>query len=86
MSSLLPTNYKNTQHSPQTMSELRSLLKLTIEKASEGLNSGLFTSVDLYIARIEEASDFKAVLQVNPDALTITQDLDNLQARYDSKG
>jgi len=58
------------------LSDLPLILQLSIEKAAAGLQSGNFTSVDLtraYLARIDEASEFKAVLQVNPDALTAAQ-------------
>jgi amidase len=58
---------------------LTPLRELTLEKASEGLQSGLFTSVDLvkaYIARIDEVSEFNAVLQGNPDALAAARRLD----------
>jgi hypothetical protein len=69
--------------------DLPPLLSITIEKASEGLNSGHFTSVDLvkaYLARIEEASEFNAVLQVNPDAITAAQHLDDERVRLGSRG
>ncbi|KAK0643983.1 amidase signature domain-containing protein [Cercophora newfieldiana] len=59
------------------------LLQLTIEKAADGLKSGNFTSLQLtkaYLARIEEASCFKAVLQLNPNALYIAQQLDEERA------
>jgi amidase len=68
---------------------LPSLLTITIENASEGLNGGHFTSVDLvkaYMARIEEASYFRAVLQVNPDALIAAKDLDDERLRSGSRG
>ena len=69
--------------------DLPSLLDIDIETTSEGLASGRFTSVDLvkaYLARIEEASYFKAVLQVNPDVLTVAQDLDDERIRSGSRG
>lgn len=56
-----------------------SLLHMTIKTAAEGLESGQFTSVDLtraYLRRIEEASDFNAVLQINPDAISVARKLD----------
>jgi amidase len=68
---------------------LPSLLTITIERACEGLNAGHFTSVDLvkaYIARIEETSNFKAVLQVNPDALTTAKNLDDERLLLGSRG
>lgn len=39
-----------------------------------------------YLARIEEVSDFKAVLQVNPDALTAAQQLDDERVRSGRRG
>ncbi|KAK0110115.1 hypothetical protein ONS95_002770 [Cadophora gregata] len=68
---------------------LPSLLTITIEQASEGLAAGRFTSADLvkaYIARIEEASHFKAVLEVNPDALSAAKTLDEERSRSGSMG
>jgi amidase len=65
------------------------LLNITIEKASEGLELGRFTSADLvkaYLARIEEASGFNAVLQVNPDALAVAKHLDDERVRSGSRG
>ncbi|OTA87936.1 hypothetical protein M434DRAFT_399238 [Hypoxylon sp. CO27-5] len=68
---------------------LPSLLELNIESASEGLQAGLFTSVDLvraYLSRIKEASEFRAVLQVNPDALIIAQKLDDERVSHGPRG
>jgi hypothetical protein len=62
-------------------SDLPSLLNIDIETTSEGLATARFTSVDLvkaYLGRIEEASCFKAVLQVNPDALFAAQLLSDI--------
>ncbi|KAK4141225.1 amidase [Dichotomopilus funicola] len=59
---------------PRTPGQLPPLMHLTIEYASRGLESGRFTSVALtkaYLARITEASEFRAVLQVNPNALDV---------------
>ncbi|KAF2762059.1 glutamyl-tRNA amidotransferase subunit A [Pseudovirgaria hyperparasitica] len=50
---------------------------------------GLFTSVELvkaYLARIEEASEFKAVLQINPDVLDVAESLDQERTRSGSRG
>jgi hypothetical protein len=69
--------------------DLPSLLNITIEKASEGLKSGRFKSVDLvkaYLARIEEASEFNAILQVNPEALTVAKHLDDERVYSGSRG
>ncbi|KAI9684532.1 MAG: hypothetical protein M1822_005620 [Bathelium mastoideum] len=68
---------------------LPSLGNLTIDSASEGLQLGRFTSVDLtkaYLERIVEASEFNAVLQINPDALKIAQQLDDERAYSNSRG
>jgi amidase len=54
-------------------------LTLTIDKAADGLEAGHFTPVDrtkAYLARIEESSEFNAVLQVNSDAVTVARELD----------
>lgn len=62
-----------------TLEDLPPLLHLTIQEAAEGLQSGRFTTLDLtkaFLARIDEASDFKAVLQVNPEALSVARELD----------
>jgi amidase len=69
--------------------DLPSLLNITIEKASEGLKSGRFKSVDLvkaYLARIEEAAEFNAILQVNPEALTVAKHLDDERVYSGSRG
>jgi amidase len=60
-----------------------------LKKASEGLQSAHFTSVDLvkaYIARIHEVSEFNAVLQINPDAVTDVKNLDEERLRTGSRG
>jgi Asp-tRNA(Asn)/Glu-tRNA(Gln) amidotransferase A subunit family amidase len=41
--------------------------------------------VKAYLARIDEASEFKAVLQVNPEALIAAQHLDEERLRSGSK-
>jgi hypothetical protein len=57
-----------------------SLLNITLDELSAGLDHGTFTVVDLvetYLARIKEVNDyFKAVIEVNPDALKIASRLD----------
>jgi len=61
-----------------------SLLDASLEDLAGGLETGLFTSVDLveaYIARILEVNDvLKAVREINPDALAIAEDLDAARA------
>ncbi|KAK3393554.1 amidase [Podospora didyma] len=60
------------------------LIEANLEDLVKGLESGLFTSVDLvnaYIARIEEVNPtLKMVIAVNPDALAIAADLDLARA------
>lgn len=65
------------------------LLSISIDDAAEGLQAGRFTSVELvkaYLARIEEASEFRAVLQVNSDVLQAAQSLDEERQRSTSRG
>ena len=66
-----------------------SLLNISIEEVADGLQSGWLTTVDLtkaYLARIDEASDFNAVLQINPDALSAAQKLDDERKNGTSRG
>lgn len=66
-----------------------SLANVTVEQLSRHLNAGDITSVDLvraYISRIEEASEFKAVLQLNPDALSLALALDQERREKGSRG
>ncbi|KAI0506424.1 glutamyl-tRNA amidotransferase subunit A [Xylaria bambusicola] len=57
------------------------LATITLDDIANGLDENRFTSVDLvqaYIARINEVNrDVNAVLEINPDAITIAHDLDN---------
>lgn len=76
-------------HVPEGSAGLPPILDLTIDLVQEGLISGTFTSVDLvkaYIARIAEASEFNAILQVNPDAVVVAQQLDEERTRTGSRG
>ncbi|KAK0748312.1 amidase signature domain-containing protein [Apiosordaria backusii] len=70
--------------------EFPSLLNAEIHDLIEGLDAGLFTSVDLinaYIARINEVnSTLRAVTQINPDALSIAADLDAARAAGTNHG
>ncbi|KAH8888022.1 amidase [Thozetella sp. PMI_491] len=67
-----------------------SLINATIQDLATGLESGLFTSVDLvkaYIARIGEVNGaLHAVTEINPDALAIAAELDDLRSRGISLG
>ena len=60
-----------------TVAQLPELLDATLAELRHGLDSGLFTSVDLtkaYLARIDEVNeDLHAVNEVNPDALAIAE-------------
>lgn len=66
------------------------LIEATLEDLVKGLESGLFTSVDLvnaYTARIMEVnSTLKMVTYLNPDALTIAATSDAQRAAGLSKG
>ncbi|KAH7303438.1 amidase signature domain-containing protein [Stachybotrys elegans] len=70
--------------------EFPSLINVTIDELQEGLESGLFTSVDLvktYIARISEVNDeFNAVIEINPDAVDIAGELDARRANGSTYG
>ncbi|KAM7194062.1 amidase [Naviculisporaceae sp. PSN 640] len=61
-----------------------SLIDASIADLAAGLESGLFTSVDLvnaYIARIEEVNPIlKAVTEINPDAFSVAAELDAARA------
>lgn len=67
-----------------------SLLDATLEDLNEGLEQGFFTSVDLanaYLGRIGEVNDIlNVVTEVNPDALEIASDLDDLRASGTVRG
>lgn len=59
---------------------LPSLLHLSIADISEALQSKQISSYDLvnaYIQRIEETKEFRAVLEINSDALHVARDLDD---------
>lgn len=59
---------------------LPSLLNITLDEIASGLDTRKFTAVDLtkaYIARIQEVNHvFHAVLEINKDALSIAEALD----------
>ena len=61
------------------------LLDATLDELSHGLETGLFTSVDLvkaYTARIHEVNSvLNAVTELNPDALAIATALDSARAK-----
>ena len=64
--------------------EFPSLIDVTLEELNTGLESGLFTSVDLtkaYIQRINEVNGtLHMVTELNPDALAIAAQADALRA------
>lgn len=66
------------------------LIEASLEDLASGLESGLFTSVDLvhaYIARINEVnSTLRMVTQINTDALSIAAELDAARAAGTSRG
>ncbi|TDZ49587.1 putative amidase [Colletotrichum trifolii] len=67
-----------------------SLIDVTIDELAEGLENGLFTSVDLvhaYLGRISQVNGtLNVVTEVNPDALSIASDLDAQRANGTVKG
>ncbi|KAK2016230.1 amidase [Colletotrichum eremochloae] len=67
-----------------------SLLDVTIDDLADGLEKGLFTSVDLvnaYLGRINQVNGtLNVVTEVNPDALSIAADLDASRAKGSIKG
>ncbi|KAI0099690.1 putative amidase [Nemania sp. FL0031] len=65
------------------------LLDATIKSLAEGLEARRFTSVELveaYIARIKEAAEFRAVLQINPEAVDIARSLDEEREQSHRRG
>jgi amidase len=67
-----------------------SLIDITLEDIVAALDSKSFTSVDLveaYIARIKEVNDeFHAVIEINPDAISIARQLDEERSKNGSRG
>ncbi|KAH8842898.1 hypothetical protein MCOR27_000105 [Pyricularia oryzae] len=67
-----------------------SLIDATMVDIAKGLDTKLFTSVDLtkaYMARINEVNDyFHAVTEMNPDALKIAAEMDEERARGKTRG
>lgn len=81
---LVTNSYSLMNILPVNGQEFPSLINVTIDDLSSGFEAGLFTSVDLveaYLARIKEVNDeFKAVTEINPDALSIAAELDSKRA------
>ena len=77
------TNHSTTRQYP-------ILIDITTESLETGLESGLFTSVDLvnaYIARILEVNaTLHVVTELNPDALIIAAELDAERANGTTRG
>ena len=67
-----------------------SLLNITLDEIVSGMDARHFTSVDLtnaYIARNKEVDDvFRAVLEINKDAIPIAQSLDDELKRTGRRG
>ncbi|KAK0516763.1 hypothetical protein JMJ35_001366 [Cladonia borealis] len=74
----------------ETVSGYPALIEVTVEELETGLESGLFTSVDLvnaYIARILEVnSTLNCVTEINPDAVSIAAELDAERANGTVRG
>ena len=75
---------------PTNTGTFPSLIDVTLEQLVVGLESGAFTSVDLvnaYIARIGEVNaTLRAVTQLNPDAISIAQRLDDERSSGSIRG
>ena len=73
-----------------TASQFPILIEATTESLETGLESGLFTSVDLvnaYIARILEVNTtLHVITELNPDALSIAAVLDAERANGTTRG
>lgn len=73
-----------------TTSRFPILIDATTESLETGLESGLFTSVDLvnaYVARILEVNaTLHMVTELNPDALSIAAELDAERANGTTRG
>jgi len=69
---------------------LPSLLNITIEQVTQGLDDGAFTATDLvrgYIRRIEEVNHIlHAVIQVNPNAPFLAKSLDKEMKQNGRRG
>ncbi|KKY18008.1 putative glutamyl-trna amidotransferase subunit a [Phaeomoniella chlamydospora] len=91
-SSLLDPGKRAPQHNPHTQigNSFPSLIEATIEDLITGLESGVFTSVDLvnaYVVRITEVnSRLHAVTELNPDALAIAAMLDGERRNGNIRG
>ncbi|KAK2037443.1 amidase [Colletotrichum somersetense] len=87
VSSLLCSVYAASFCRRPSTANFPPLLDATLDDLRQGLDSGLFTSVDLvnaYVARINEVNDdLRAIAEINPDAVSIAASLD--QARTQSE-
>ncbi|KAJ8132150.1 hypothetical protein O1611_g1472 [Lasiodiplodia mahajangana] len=91
--SILPPSVGNTIRKIMSIknrgADIPLLLDATIRGLAEGLEADRFTSVELvaaYIARIEEAAEFRAVLQINPEAANVARNLDEERQRSGRRG
>ena len=70
--------------------KLPDLMHITLEDIAIGFDNDDFASVHLvkaYIARIHEVNEqFKAVIEINKDALSIAKDLDDERKRSGRRG
>ncbi|KAL6716356.1 hypothetical protein ACLMJK_005922 [Lecanora helva] len=80
----------NPKSTLETASGYPALIEITLEELDTGLETGLFTSVDLvnaYIARIKEANvTLNCVTEINPDAASIAAQLDAERANGTVRG
>jgi hypothetical protein len=74
------TGQATAHPNPLRRTIMPSLFNIKLEEIEYGLDHGTFSSAQLvkaYLTRIEETNDtFCAVIETNPDALTIAQRLD----------
>ena len=72
------------------MADIPALHRITLEDLHYGLDDGKFSSVDLvnvYLARISEVNDvFRAVIELNPDAVAIANEMDEERRAYGRQG
>lgn len=70
--------------------DVPSLFDMTLVEVNEGLERGTFTSVHLvkaYMARVKEVDEFfHAVIEINPEALTIARELDDERRSSGQRG
>ncbi|CDO76779.1 hypothetical protein BN946_scf184978.g8 [Trametes cinnabarina] len=84
---------QETVGQPPSASPFPDLYEASISELQDGLQKGLFTSVDLvkaYFARIEEVNlqgpELRAVIETNPSALAQAAELDRERKKFGPRG